>query len=78
MTGLRYAFARLSRQGDVWLWVVARCPVCGQRHVHGGGTIAGDPRELLGHRVAHCGLNVESNGYVLTDDPGLHGKTVIA
>jgi len=48
------AFVTLRRCRDVNLWVVAHCPLCGQKHVHGGGSLDGDPRELLRHRVPHC------------------------
>ena len=45
-----------------WSWVIEDCPLCGRRHVHGAGAPGGDPRRLLGHRVAHCG---GMGGYVL-------------
>jgi len=48
------AEARLVATKDVWLWVVDECPFCGRRHTHGGGDIAGDPRQLLSHRTSHC------------------------
>ena len=48
------ALAVLSRGRACYSWVVPRCPLCGRKHAHGGGDLAGDPRALLGHRVAHC------------------------
>lgn len=47
------AILKPSRGG--YLWLVPRCPLCGKKHQHGGGRLTGDPRRLLGHRVAHCG-----------------------
>jgi hypothetical protein len=52
-----------NRSNNVNLLKVARCPLCGKAHIHGGGTI-GSPL-LLGHRVAHCVKRVEPYGYVL-------------
>ncbi len=46
------AILRPSR--GCYLWLVPRCPLCGKQHQHGGGQLTGDPRGLLGHRVAHC------------------------
>jgi hypothetical protein len=46
--------AILVRSRGGYLWQVPRCPRCGRKHQHGGGYLTGDPRTLLGHRVAHC------------------------
>ena len=46
--------AHLEQRQDYYLWVVASCPFCGEHHTHGGGSLDGDPRKLLGGRVAHC------------------------
>jgi hypothetical protein len=66
------AAAILQRGRGCWCWVVARCPICGRRHQHGGGPLGGDPRRLLSHRLRHCG-DLEpgtSRGYELVDaDP---------
>lgn len=35
----------------LWELVVERCPLCGRRHVHGGGV---GPDPVLGHRQPHC------------------------
>lgn len=35
----------------LWSLVVARCPFCGGRHTHGGGS---GERPLLGMRESHC------------------------
>jgi len=59
--------AELERGRECWLWNLPKCPHCGARHQHGGGKLDGDPRRLLGHRVAHCcHSNPEGHGYVLT------------
>jgi hypothetical protein len=53
-----------------WFWQIPACPCCGRRHQHGGGDFTGDPRRLLGHRVAHCTLRQrlgESRGYELVE-----------
>ncbi len=62
----------LERQGDRYLWVVLCCPICGRRHEHGAGSVDGNPRDLLGHRVAHCHdpfakVASELGGYVLVE-----------
>ncbi len=52
------------------LWVVPDCPICGKRHVHGAGGGAPDPREYLGHRVAHClprDKKIQADGYFLVE-----------
>ena len=56
--------ATLVRGRTYWLWRVRSCPHCGREHTHGGGAIDGDPRRLLGHRVAHCWA---PGGYVLVE-----------
>jgi hypothetical protein len=61
------AKAGLARDRDVWLWIVNPCPLCGRKHTHGGGSLDGDPRRLLGHRVAHCTEKEEPGGYVLVE-----------
>jgi hypothetical protein len=53
-------------RGDPWTWVVAHCPLCTGRHIHGAGD-GTNPRALLGHRVAHCVERVSLNGYVLVE-----------
>jgi hypothetical protein len=36
-------------------WVVNCCPICGRRHIHGGGILGeDDPRSYLTHRVKSC------------------------
>lgn len=62
-----------ARRGDPWTWVVARCPLCGDRHVHGAGDGA-DPRALLGHRVPHCVERVPLDGYVLVEATTARGS----
>ena len=42
----------MNYDGPVYLLHVAKCPLCGGHHQHGGGD---DPDHLLlGHREAHC------------------------
>lgn len=54
---------RAERAPDgVWRLIVPACPICGKRHLHGGGT--GDAPEL-GHRLAHCAGGQQGGGYVL-------------
>ena len=64
------ALAVLKPSRGCYLWIVPRCPLCGKRHQHGGGYLTGDPRTLLGHRVAHCTgpqRPGESRGYELVE-----------
>jgi len=63
------ALARLKRTSEGYLWIVARCPLCGQRHTHGGGALTGDPCGLLTHRSAHCLVLPlpEPGGYILVE-----------
>jgi hypothetical protein len=61
-------------RGPLWTWVVARCPYCGKRHVHGGHVLSdpgiGDPRRWLGGRVAHCIPKGDRDEYRLVEaDP---------
>lgn len=61
-----------SEDGSVWLWVVRNCPHCHQEHVHGGGAMGNNPRNLLSHRVGHC---LSSNvGYILVAVNDLQGN----
>jgi hypothetical protein len=63
--------ARLVRKQQGYLWIVDVCPLCGQRHTHGGGALDGDPSQLLGHRNAHCASRPlsEPGGYLLVAAP---------
>ena len=56
------ALATLVRSRGCYLWIVPRCPLCSRKHQHGGGDLAGDPRTLLGHRVAHCAAKYRRAG----------------
>jgi hypothetical protein len=40
-----------SERGKFWSVSVPKCPLCGKKHYHGGGT--GSVPDL-GHRAAHC------------------------
>src|SRR5829696_8915064 len=40
-----------SSRGHYWVVTVARCPFCGKRHSHGGGS---DDTPDLGYRNSHC------------------------
>lgn len=53
-----------------WSLTVERCPLCGKRHVHGGGD---GPSPTLGHRVSHCaGDDVAAGDYFLVDASGVY------
>lgn len=54
----------MNYDGPVYLLHVAKCPLCGGHHQHGGGS---DPDHLLlGHRGSHCDKPAYgSNGYNL-------------
>lgn len=42
------------------------CPYCGERHQHGGGSTAEDPRENAGHRLSHCvRARTHDRGYII-------------
>lgn len=61
----------LNRDGTHrWSLTVERCPLCGKRHVHGGGD---GPSPTLGHRVSHCaGDDVAAGDYFLVDASGVY------
>ena len=60
------ALAHLAKGHSCWLWVVDQCPYCGRRHIHGGGPLDGDPRAVIGARVAHC-RNNRGREYLLSE-----------
>jgi len=64
------AYVTLQKTSDCYLWIVERCPLCGKRHSHGGGKLTGNPRDLLGHRWAHCADPIEPAGYYLAEREG--------
>ena len=43
------------------------CPLCGKKHVHGGGHAENAPDiNFYGHRVSHCTTRIENDaGYIL-------------
>lgn len=45
------AYAARGTFGRYWVLVVDTCPLCGNRHTHGGGD---QLRPSYGHRAAHC------------------------
>ena len=59
------AVVRLSDSGTQW--VVLCCPRCGKTHWHGTGDVGDDPRDYLGHHVAHCLGGGGWNSYVLVE-----------
>jgi hypothetical protein len=65
------AAVRLVRRPQGYLWIIDVCPLCGQRHTHGGGALDGDPYQLLSHRNAHCASRPipEPGGYLLVAMP---------
>lgn len=58
---------RVERPGGFGYWrlVVPVCPICGETHTHGGGTL--DAPSSLGSRAAHCLESTED--YVLVPIP---------
>lgn len=56
------AEAVLREQGNGYLWIVEKCPLCGEEHTHGGGMKGENPDDYLGYRIAHCS---GSRSYVL-------------
>lgn len=63
--------ARLKRGREGWLWVVEKCPYCGERHVHGGGGLDDDPVRFLGDRAAPCKQSNDLRvAYVLVQEMG--------
>lgn len=64
------AKATLSEYDGVYIWTVHCCPLCGDKHVHGGGRVGeNNPYDFLAHRVAHClNLGPGNHGYVLVAD----------
>lgn len=60
------AYVKLKRGRTCNLWVIQCCPHCGKKHTHGAGSFDANPKDFLGHRLAHC-ENVKSNGYVLVE-----------
>lgn len=50
-------------RGLLWWLVRIKCPHCGKRHTHGGGTA---PEPDLGHRLPHCATTETRPGYWLT------------
>lgn len=65
------AFVEAPAVLEIWehsfRWRIVECPLCGGRHLHGGGEIGkDDPRRQLGHHASHCRIH-ESPGYLVTD-----------
>jgi hypothetical protein len=48
---LAHVTAERSPRSGIWILTVARCPFCGKRHSHGGGS---DDAPDLGYRRPHC------------------------
>ena len=67
----------LKRGKYNFLWVVIKCPLCGNEnnHIHDGGPFNGNPREHLGHKTALCisqPNKIKKRGYNLIEaDPEL-------
>lgn len=51
------AYVKLVKHRYGFEWKVLRCPYCGEEHRHGGGESGDDPREFLGGRISHCGID---------------------
>ncbi len=48
------AQVHLEIRDKLQYWVIDKCPICLEKHEHGGGQTCEDPHKKLGHRVAHC------------------------
>ena len=46
--------AEVYLDDESWEFVLPKCPHCTEEHRHGSGERGSDPRDALGHRVAHC------------------------
>jgi hypothetical protein len=73
-----FAPARLLADHRGFRWEVPSCPICGKRHLHGGGSRQDDPRKVLSHRVAHCFRPPENNGYTLVDVDPVYTARILA
>lgn len=62
------AVARLKKGKSCYLWIIPQCPICGEDHEHGGGSLSGNPDNLLGSRTPHC-LNPGEFSYRLVREP---------
>jgi hypothetical protein len=64
-----FAVLRRSDSGAN-LWWVPKCVLCGDSHTHGAGGPDADPRQFLGHRVAHCVPpdHEGAGGYILAEE----------
>jgi hypothetical protein len=64
------AYVTIKHYERARLWVLHKCPICGDRHIHGAGEIGeGNPCRYLGHRNPHCQPFFASSGYNLVWDP---------
>src|SRR5215212_11677957 len=54
-----------SSRGRYWAVTVERCPLCGKRHHHGGGS---DKTPDLGYRNSHC-ITGPGGTYELIETP---------
>jgi hypothetical protein len=61
------AISILKKVPGGWLWIVPVCPLCGQKHQHGGGSLKDNPRSFLGFRSAHCLKDIEPGQYLLVE-----------
>ena len=81
-----FAYAKLRKGKSCWLWSIPKCPICGQEHQHGGGSLSKDPRRALTvPRVKHCDdthppmddekrrLVKQGVNIAMVEDPELHG-----
>jgi len=61
---------RAGRGRSELKWIVARCPICGRRHVHAAGVLGeDDPYKVLGHRAKHwIGMPWRPTGYTTIDE----------
>lgn len=61
------AKAVLVEAEEGYLWRVPVCPLCGEEHTHGAGTLQNLPQAYLGHRSPHCMSARGGAGYVLVE-----------
>lgn len=68
VAGVPVAWATCIRSERTWIWLVERCPFCGQEHAHSAGDFSSDPARTLGVRRAQCSPDDERS-YELSAAP---------
>lgn len=57
--------AQVYLDDEEWEFILPHCPHCGHEHTHSAGVPGDDPREFLGHRVAHCDPSIVRDAWAL-------------